>query len=158
MKDHSVREIRRKDREIDEVEALKILAKGEYGILSTVGEDGNPYGVPVSYVYHDGDIYIHSAPEGRKVDNLVSGAHASFCVVGHTQMQPEMFSTHYESAIVACDVRELFDEAKLDALGWLIKKYSSGFEAPGAEYIASRKDETRLFALRVRHLTGKRRA
>jgi Pyridoxamine 5'-phosphate oxidase len=81
--------MRRKDREISEEEALHLLAKGEYGVLSTVGPDGSPYGVPLSYIYREGEIYFHSAIEGRKVEHLCAGALASFCVVGATEILPE---------------------------------------------------------------------
>jgi nitroimidazol reductase NimA-like FMN-containing flavoprotein (pyridoxamine 5'-phosphate oxidase superfamily) len=157
MEDHAVRTVRRQDREVDEQEARAILEKGQYGILSTVDAEGAPYGVPLSYVYRDGEIYIHSAPDGRKVDNLTPGAHFSFCVVGATEVQPEMFSTRYESAIASGEVRELVDQAKINSLGWLIAKYSPGFEKEGAEYIASRHELTRVFALRIEHLSAKRR-
>ncbi len=158
MPDHALRAMRRQDREIDEQEARKILSAGQYGVLSTIGADGDPYGVPVSYVYRDGEIFIHSAPEGRKVENLSPGAHVSFCVVGATELQPEMFSTCYESAIASGEVHELFDQAKLDALRWLIEKYSPDFQTEGTAYIASRQNNTRVFALHIAHLTGKRRA
>jgi hypothetical protein len=158
MQEFTMRAMRREDRQIDEQEARKILAKGLFGVLSTVGADGDPYGVPISYVYRDGVIYIHSAPEGRKLDNLHLGAHVSFCVVGNVETQPEMFSTRYESAIASAEVFELFDDPKLTALTWLIQKYSPDFQTEGADYIASRQDETRVFALRIAQLTGKRRA
>jgi nitroimidazol reductase NimA-like FMN-containing flavoprotein (pyridoxamine 5'-phosphate oxidase superfamily) len=158
MSDHALRTMRRQDREIDEQEARKILSAGQYGVLSTVGIDGDPYGVPVSYVYHDGEIFIHSAPEGRKVENLSPGAHVSFCVVGATELQPEMFSTRYESAIATGEVHELFDQPKLDALRWLIAKYSPDFQSEGAQYIVTRLNDTRVFALHIAHLSGKRRA
>lgn len=44
-------EMRRKDRLLTEKEAREILSEGEYGVLSTMGENGYPYGVPVNYVY-----------------------------------------------------------------------------------------------------------
>ena len=157
MHDAAAHTMRREDRQIDEQEARKILAKGEYGVLSTASPEGEPYGVPISYVYREGEIYIHSAPEGRKLQNLSPGARVSFCVVGATELQPEMFSTRYESAIAACAVRELFGEAKTRALGWLIEKYSPNYQSEGAEYIVSREDVTRVFALGVRHVSGKRR-
>ena len=52
-------EMRRKDRQLLQEDAMAILMKGEYGILSTSGEDGSPYGVPVSYAVGNGKIYIH---------------------------------------------------------------------------------------------------
>jgi hypothetical protein len=157
MEDLSVREMRRKDRETDEIEARQMLARGEYGVLSTVGSDGSPYGVPLSYVYREGEIYFHSAPEGRKVEYLSAAAQASFCVVGATEIQPEMFSTRYESAIASGEVRELEGEEKKQALGWLVEKYAPQFRQDGAEYIANSEGITRVFGLRVRHITGKRR-
>ena len=45
MKDY---EIRRKDRAVDENAALEILKSGSFGVLSTIGADGYPYGVPVN--------------------------------------------------------------------------------------------------------------
>jgi nitroimidazol reductase NimA-like FMN-containing flavoprotein (pyridoxamine 5'-phosphate oxidase superfamily) len=157
MEDQPVREMRRKDREIDEVEARQLLASGEYGVLSTVGPNGEPYGVPVSYVFRAGEIFFHSAPDGRKVDHLSATAQASFCVVGATALQPEMFSTCYESAIASGEVRELEGDEKLSALGWLVEKYAPEFLNEGMEYIASAREKTRVFGLRVRHISGKRR-
>ena len=157
MEEISARPIRRNDREIDEQDARQLLNRGEYGVLSTVGPDGLPYGVPLSYVLRGAEIYFHSAPEGRKIENLSPGAQASFCVVGATEVQPEMFSTRYESAIVCGEVHELLGEEKLRALGWLVQKYSPDFREQGDEYITDAHTRTRVFALRVRRITGKRR-
>ncbi len=62
--------IRRIDRAISEEEAKDILKKGEYGILSTISKEGQPYGVPLSYSYAGNIIYFHCALEGHKVDNV----------------------------------------------------------------------------------------
>jgi nitroimidazol reductase NimA-like FMN-containing flavoprotein (pyridoxamine 5'-phosphate oxidase superfamily) len=56
-----MKSVRRKDREITSKEAIAILDAAEYGILSTVGEDGQPYGVPLCYAYKDNAIYFHCA-------------------------------------------------------------------------------------------------
>ena len=158
MSDKPVRAVRRKDREIDEPAARELLERGEYGVLSTVGPDGAPYGVPLSYVYRDTAIYFHSAPEGRKVEHLSSGAPASFCVVGQTEVLPDKFATRYESAIAAGEIRELHGFEKTTALGWLVEKYSPEFRAQGAEYIAQAEGKTRVFALCLHYVTGKRRS
>lgn len=61
-------EMRRKDRLLTEKEAKEILSEGEYGVLSTIGEDGYPYGVPVNYVYLNDSIYFHCAADvGHKL-------------------------------------------------------------------------------------------
>ena len=46
--------MRRKDRQAGEEDILRILKENVYGVLSTISEDGWPYGVPVSYVYEEG--------------------------------------------------------------------------------------------------------
>ncbi|MBI5895396.1 MAG: pyridoxamine 5'-phosphate oxidase family protein [Desulfobacterales bacterium] len=57
--------MRRKDKEIAADEAVKLLAEGEYGILSTVDDAGQPYGIPINYVYKDHHIYFHCALTGQ---------------------------------------------------------------------------------------------
>lgn len=42
-------EVRREDRKISEEEAMSILQKAEYGVLSTVSEDGTPYSIPLNF-------------------------------------------------------------------------------------------------------------
>ena len=46
-------EMRRKDRMLNEDQTLDILNRSEYGILSTIGVDNVPYGVPMNFVYED---------------------------------------------------------------------------------------------------------
>ena len=50
------REMRRSDRQLAIEEAKEILTKAEYGSLATIGEDGYPYVVPVSYAFEDSSI------------------------------------------------------------------------------------------------------
>lgn len=51
-----MKEMRRKDRAITEEDARELLNTAEYGILSTVSEDGEPYGVPLDYCVVDNNI------------------------------------------------------------------------------------------------------
>ena len=60
--------IRRKDRALDASAAKRLLAHGEYGILSTVDADGQPCGVPLNYVYRNDAIYFHCAHAGHKIE------------------------------------------------------------------------------------------
>jgi uncharacterized protein len=94
-----MKNIRRKDREITTREAIEILNSAEYGVLSTVGKDGQPYGVPLSYVYRNSSIYFHCALIGQKLDNITDNPKVSFCVVGKTKVLPDKFATEYESAV-----------------------------------------------------------
>ena len=64
------KQMRMTSRMADSERASQILEKGEYGILSTTGENGYSYGVPLNYVCHDGYIYFLCAKEGAKIDNI----------------------------------------------------------------------------------------
>ncbi|ABR48427.1 pyridoxamine 5'-phosphate oxidase-related, FMN-binding [Alkaliphilus metalliredigens QYMF] len=82
------RELRRKDREIKNNEVIQIIENSDYGILSTVSQNGYPYGVPVSFVFINNSIYFHCATEGHKLDNILNNNKVSFCVVGETCILP----------------------------------------------------------------------
>lgn len=69
-----MKEVRRRDREIAPQESINILDTAEYGILSTVGNDGQPYGVPLSYVLKGDSIYFHCAISGHKLENIEHNA------------------------------------------------------------------------------------
>ena len=97
----SYEQMRRKDRQITEDEAREILAGGEYGILSTVGEDGQPYGTPLSYAVEDNCIWFHCAKVGHKLRNIAHEKKVCFTVVGKTQpVYDNDYTTRFESAVV----------------------------------------------------------
>ena len=74
------REMKRKERQLSAELTEKILNKCTSGVLSVIGDDGYPYGVPVSYAYSDGKIFFHCAKEGHKVDAIKNNPKVSFTV------------------------------------------------------------------------------
>jgi hypothetical protein len=151
------REIRRKDRAILLHEAIEILASGEYGVLSSVDSDDQPYGVPVSYRLIDDAIYFHCFPEGHKLDNIAHNEKVSFCVVGKTEVLPDKFSIKYESSIVFGRATELFETEKSIALLGFLKKYSPDFIAEGMKYIDASFDKVRVYKISIDSISGKSR-
>jgi nitroimidazol reductase NimA-like FMN-containing flavoprotein (pyridoxamine 5'-phosphate oxidase superfamily) len=145
------------DRVISEDAAKGILQHGEYGVLSTVSPEGQPYGVPLSYSYADGVIYFHCAPDGHKVDNFGRNARISFCVVGKTEIMAEKFETQYESAIVFGEVKELTGTAKYRGLLELVKKYSGEYLEAGQQFIEKVGGKTRVYQIEIESITGKAR-
>jgi uncharacterized protein len=151
------RPMRRSDRALTVEQTVEILQNGEYGVLSTVSLDGQPYGVPVSYAYADGRLCFHCALEGHKLDNLASNPRVSFCVVGDTEVLPGKFATRYESAIVFGRASELAGDDKSRALAELVKKYSAEFVEQGERYLKSDFDRTRVFEIEIEASSGKAR-
>ncbi|SBV90378.1 Pyridoxamine 5'-phosphate oxidase-related FMN-binding protein [uncultured delta proteobacterium] len=151
------KEMRRKDRLLTDEESRAILEKGQYGILATVNAEGEPYGVPISYVLMNGAIYIHSAAQGEKLDNLARNPMVSFTVVGFAEPvggQPGL-STYYESCIVFGKAREVTDvKEKIDSLKALTLKYLPEFMNVYEVEIKKEKI-TKVFAIPLDRVTGK---
>ena len=152
-----MRELRRKDRKSTQEETTELLNRGEYGILSTVDKDGQPYGVPLSYVYRNEAIYIHSDLKGHKLDNIVANPKVSFSVVGNVQLLAKQFTTNYESVVAFGTATEISGDEKNDALFGLIEKYSPEFLEAGKKYIQSDNKITQVIKIRIDHISGKAR-
>ena len=150
-----MREIRRKDKNIGTDEAIKLLAKCEYGVLSTADSNGQPYGVPLNYVYKDNCIYFHCALIGHKIDNIDDNPKVSFCVVGDTKVLPAEFSTEYVSAVAFGIASEIQGTERYDALLWLVEKYSPAFVEEGKKYIEKNDKATKVIKIEIKHISGK---
>jgi uncharacterized protein len=151
------REMRNVKRQLDDTYIGKIFGDGEYGFLGTVGENGYPYAVPLSYVYTNNCIYFHSATEGQKLDNIKFNDKVSFSVVGKTKVLPGDFSTIYESVIAFGKASLTAGEEKRQALMDIMKKYSAGFEDKGMQYIDRAIDMTTIIKIEIEHATAKGR-
>ncbi|WP_150843971.1 pyridoxamine 5'-phosphate oxidase family protein [Clostridium sp. UBA1353] len=151
------KEMRKKDREVLGEDIEKILTNGEYGVLATVGENGYPYTVPLSYVYQDNSIYFHCAKEGHKLDNIEKNHKVSFCVVTDTEVLPGKFSTNYKSIIAFGEAKELTGVLKRDILFKFIEKYSQSFIEEGKRYIERAQDSAKIVEIKIEHITGKSR-
>lgn len=149
--------LRRQERGITESEARELLERGEYGILSTCDNDGQPYGIPLSYCVTDNAIYFHCAIAGHKLKNIAANSRVSFCVVGKTEVLPDKFATRYESVVVSGKVTEAFDSEKQLGLEGLLPKYSAGFVAEGLNYINAAGEQTRVFRISIDTICGKAR-
>lgn len=151
-------EMRRKDRQLTEEEAIEILRNGEWGVLSTLCQDGYPYGTPISYVYEDGKIYFHgTSAAGLKSDNIERHPQACFTVVGKTELLPSQFGTKYESAIVFGTVKKSTDT--IGVLQKLVAKYSADFTESGEKFSRSVAAAGRVavYEMTVEQITGKGR-
>lgn len=149
------KELRRKDMKVGEKEIEKVLLGGEYGIVSSIGENGYPYGLPMSYIYENGSIYFHCGRYGHKIDNFAYSDKLCFTVVYDTELVPEKLDHHYKSVIAYGKVIEVDGDEKINSLRGLVRKYSSGFEDLGELSIDEEKDITKVFRIDIEHMEGK---
>ena len=150
------RQMRRKRQQLAEEESIAILQKATAGTLALLGDDDYPYAVPISYVYHEGRLYFHSALEGHKVDAIRKCDKASFCVIEQDDVQPEKYTTFFRSVIAFGRIHIIEDGVeKLETARLLGNRYN-----PHQDEALQKEIEnglSRMLAIRfdIEHLTGK---
>ena len=150
------REMRRKDKELSEKEISDILAEFTHGTLSVIGDNGYPYGVPVSYVYTNGKIYFHCAPFGHKLDNIKKELQVSFSVIAKDDVVPEKYGTDFASVIAFGKARIIEDSTEMKETHIpFIEKYSKDFYDGGIKYMNSSIGKMVMVEITVDHITGK---
>ena len=150
------REMKRKERQLSTELTEKILNKSTSGILSVIGDDGYPYGVPVSYAYSDGKIFFHCAKEGHKVDAIKNNPKVSFTVIAQDDVIPEKYGTDFASVIVFGKASFVEDpEEMLQSHIHIIEKYSNEYYDGGIEYFNKAKAAMRMVKIDIEHITGK---
>ncbi len=150
------RDMRRKQQTLPGEEAISILKTATSGVLALYGDDGYPYGLPISHLYHEGKLYFHCATEGHKIDAIKGCDKASFCVVQQDQVIPEKFTTFYRSVIAFGKIRIMEDgelQPVIEAIGRRFSPNSS--EEQLQKEILSSKGHFALIELSIEHLTGK---
>ena len=150
------REMKRKERQLSAELTEKILNKCTNGVLSVIGDEGYPYGVPVSYAYSDGKIFFHCAKEGHKVDAIKNNPKVSFTVIAQDDVIPEKYGTDFASVIAFGKASFVEDpEEMLKSHIPIIEKYSNEYYDGGIEYFNKAKAAMRMVKIDIEHITGK---
>lgn len=150
--------MRRRDRELSEAEALDLLQEAEWGVLATVDAEGWPYAVPVNHAVVDGDLVIHCATAGHKLDNLAFNPKVSYCAVTLAETLPVELATRYASVIVFGQAELVADAGEKHRL---LRALGLRFAAEHPEVVAREVDKdlfrTAVLRIRILRATGKAR-
>ena len=150
--------MRRSDRALSTEDSLSLLTRAGFGVLSTVGADGEPYGCPLNYcLSEDGTrLLFHAAPSGRKLENLRAHPHAHFTAFTDVEIVSSALSTCYASVMVEGSVEEITDrEEKIAVACRIAEHFGAPFDPRG--YAASVEKGYVVFALAIESVSGKRR-
>lgn len=149
------RPMRRKPQQLSESESIALLQKGTYGVLSIMGEDGYPYGVPMNYVYDAGILYFHGSTVGLRREAVGEGCKASFTVVERWDVDAPNLATLYRSVILFGHVRPLpHGEATKAATLKLGLRFLNDEEAVRAE-IEREAMGLCCYIFEIEHMSGK---
>jgi len=96
------REMRRFRQQISREECIRILREQPRGILSVLGDDGYPYGLPLDHWYSEKDnkLYFHCAKEGHKLDAIKAYDKVSYCVIDEGYRNEGEWALNINSVIV----------------------------------------------------------
>ena len=152
------RPLRRIKQQLTQEECISVLKNEVRGVLSILGDDDYPYGVPINYWYSEDEnkIYFHGSKEGHKIDAITKHDKVSFCVYDKGVQTEGKRGLDYKSVIVFGKIKPIKDEeCAID----ICRKLSAQFDF-GEEYI---EEEIKKFAkfvlcleLTPEHICGKK--
>jgi len=147
----------RKKQQLPEEECIEILKNELRGVLSVIGDDDYPYGMPINHFYceEDGKIYFHSGRKGHKIDAMKRHDKASFCVYDQGFRREGEWALNIRSVIVFGRIEFIEDREKIYEIARrLSHKFTDDEEYIEREIVRSGPG-TLMFALVPEHMTGK---
>ena len=151
------REMLRKKQQLPQEECIRLLKQELRGVLSVLGDDGYPYGMPMNHYYNDedGKIYFHSGKTGHRTDAMRSCGKASFCIFDGGTREEGDWALHIRSVIVFGRIEFIEDrETVYRIAAQLSRKFTNDEEYIRGE-IERSGPGTLMFALVPEHITGK---
>ena len=151
------REMTRIRQQLAESECIEILKNEKRGVLSVLGDDGYPYGMPMNHYYceEDGKLYFHGGKKGHKIDAIRRNDKASFCVFDQGSRQEGEWFLRVRSVIAFGRIEIVEDQDRTIRISRLLSYKFTSDEKYIAEEIERSGQNTLLFALVPEHITGK---
>ena len=139
-------------------ECIEILQNEKRGVLSLIGDEGWPYGVPLNHWYcpEDGKLYFHGGTLGHRIDAMRREPRASFCVLDGGAPDDTDWSLWFRSVIVFGRLEIVEDQEKAMALTRKLSLHFTDDEKYIDREIQNAGHRTLCFALVPEHISGKR--
>lgn len=151
------RELLRKNRQITHEECVEILKNETRGVLSVLGDNDYPYGMPMNHFYNekDGNIYFHCGNVGHRLDALKKYDRVSFCTYTEGYRNDREWALNVKSVIVFGRV-EIIDD--IETVKYISTQLSHKFTQDD-EYIKNEikahAHRTLILKLRPENICGK---
>lgn len=151
------RKMRRFKQQISDAECREILISQKRGVLSLIGENGYPYGIPIDHWFCDADgcLYFHGAKEGHKIDAIKACNKACYTVYDEGFRKPGEWALNIKSVIVFGKIELVTDEDKTrEICTQLVKKFTDDEEYLEQE-LKSALSRVQCLKLVPDYMTGK---
>lgn len=134
----------------------ELMLRGNHGTLSVNGDDGYPYGVPISYVYVDGAIYCHSAGKGYKVDCIKRDPKVCFSSTVSEEIVEKETTAKFES-FIAFGKASFVDDAdeKRKVMTAFVDRLTPNEIATGMAYLEKALASVNLIKVTIEDVKGK---
>lgn len=152
------RKMNRIKQALSQEECIDILKKELRGVLSVLGDDDYPYGLPINHFYNeeDGKLYFHSGRIGHKIDAIKRHPKVSFCVYDEGKRNDGDWFLTIRSVIVFGKIEIIENQEKVYDIA---RKLSHKF-TQDENYIEQEVEKsgpaTFMFAIVPEFMTGKR--
>jgi nitroimidazol reductase NimA-like FMN-containing flavoprotein (pyridoxamine 5'-phosphate oxidase superfamily) len=143
--------------QLTDAECIEILKREPRGVLSVLGDDDYPYGMPINHFYceKDGRLYFHSGKTGHKIDAIRRHDKVSFCVYDSGFRKEGDWALNIKSVIVFGRVEIVEDEDwAIEVSRRLSRKFTQDEDYIQHE-VEKSGPRTLVFALQPEHMTGK---
>ena len=151
------RQMRRKNKAIDDACAKNLLLSQRRAVLAVNGDEGYPYAIPINYLYDsdDGKIYFHGSLVGHKIDSIKACDKVCFTVYGDETIKDLEWAPYLKSVVVfgRCHLIEDRETAMR-----LVKKFAMKYypdEETADEEIEESGKAVQMFEIEIEHMSGK---
>ncbi len=151
------RKMRRFKQQITEEECREVLQNAKRGVLSLLGEDGYPYGLPINHWYceEDGKLYFHGAKEGQKIEALKKCDKASFCAYDEGYRKEGEWALNIKSVIIFGRISLVEEEELAKRIcTHLVRKFTDDKEYLEKE-LKHALPRVQCLEMSIEHMTGK---
>lgn len=151
------RPMRRSGQQISEAECLRILREEKRGVLSMMGENGYPYGIPMDHWYDpdSGKICFHCAKAGHRLDAIAGCGRVSYCVYDAGYRREGEWALNVNSVVAFGRISLVTEEERARKICTeLCRKFTEDEEYLRRE-LRNALPRVQCLELTIDHMTGK---
>ena len=151
------RKMARANKAISREEIDRILDQEKRGVLSVIGDDGYPYGMPLNHYYcpRENRIYFHSGKTGHKIDAMIRNDRASYCVYDRGFRRDGEWALNIRSVIAFGRLTIEKDHERAVEISRLLSYRFTSDEEYISREIARSGGGVLVFYMDIEHITGK---
>jgi nitroimidazol reductase NimA-like FMN-containing flavoprotein (pyridoxamine 5'-phosphate oxidase superfamily) len=140
-------------------EIEQVIGSTEVCHVSMVDLDGKPYVLPFNFGFHDGSLYLHSGPEGKKIEiwkqnpNVCVAFSSDYLLRYQHKEVACSYSMKYRSVLIYGKVEEICDmDEKKHYMNIIMKKYTG---RDNFDYSLPALKNVKVFRVKPEKIEGK---